>query len=206
MLADPFACSHHRAPDYFSESIRSYRGFWGWPCKSYINYLLGLCPHTDELVVAGEDCVSTTRGIFLITTNSAAPFAMGRWTDMPVDVTKVAQADISPSPISGADPLLRQLDTWGKLDGHFNNKAKKMMAFNAVADFRWDELVGNGVDDGPGATPDSTTVRYPLQKKSQFTTAFTNLDETNEIGNNQSISRESFLALYHKLFGNNVLE
>lgn len=86
-FADPIACSHHRAPDYFSESIRSFRGFWGWPCGSYISYLLGLCPHSPDLVVAGEDCRQTTRGMFMINTRSRSPFAEGRWTDMPTTAT-----------------------------------------------------------------------------------------------------------------------
>lgn len=59
---DPFACSHHRAADYFTESIRSDLGFWGWPCNSYISYMLGLCPRTNELHLAGEDTRETSKG------------------------------------------------------------------------------------------------------------------------------------------------
>lgn len=116
LFADPFACSHHRAPDYYAESIRSFRGFWGWTCRSYINYLLGLCPKSDQLFVAGEDCLGVTRGMFLVTTNSISPFAVGRWTDV-IGVT----ANISKSAFTTTEPLQRQIDPWGKIDGHFNN-------------------------------------------------------------------------------------
>ncbi|KAG4068087.1 hypothetical protein HA402_001512 [Bradysia odoriphaga] len=77
-LPDPLACSHHRAPQYYAESIRSLAGFWGWSCQSYMNYLLGLCPKSEKLFVAGEDCRTETRGMFLVTTNSVAPFAIGQ--------------------------------------------------------------------------------------------------------------------------------
>ncbi|KAJ6626576.1 Pancreatic lipase-related protein 3, partial [Pseudolycoriella hygida] len=112
--SNPFACSHHRAPDYYAESIRSFRGFWGWPCRSYINYLLGLCPKSDRIVVAGEDCRSETRGMFLVTTNSVSPFAIGRWTDNVGVGDKISK-------VSFADPLQRQIDPFGKIEGHFNN-------------------------------------------------------------------------------------
>lgn len=50
-----FQCSHHRAPEYFSESIRSTVGFWGWRCQSYLYYLLGICkPAIDQQAAAGE--------------------------------------------------------------------------------------------------------------------------------------------------------
>lgn len=112
--ADPISCSHHRAPDYFTESINSDRGFWGWQCASYINYLLGFCPRSDALHQAGEDCRPNTKGMYMITTNSAAPFASGQWSMASTESSK-----------SGAfyrrDPLQEQIDEWGKLDGEFNN-------------------------------------------------------------------------------------
>lgn len=50
-----FQCSHHRAPEYFGESIRSVIGFWGWRCQSYIYYLFGMCtPSSDQQAVAGR--------------------------------------------------------------------------------------------------------------------------------------------------------
>lgn len=106
---DPFACSHHRAADYYTESIQSERGFWGWPCNSYYSYLLGMCPRTNELHLAGEDCRDTTRGMFLITTNSEAPFASGQWT-----------LQSPPSSNKRRDPFLEIIDSYGKLESAFN--------------------------------------------------------------------------------------
>ncbi|XP_055594311.1 phospholipase A1 member A-like [Uranotaenia lowii] len=113
---NPMACSHHRAPDYFAESIRSLTGFWGWKCTSYIYYLLGLCPHNQYQVVAGEDCTPGTEGMFMITTNSDAPFAIGRWTD-------TLQKKGVPLHKFGIDrdPFINDIDQWGKLDSNFNN-------------------------------------------------------------------------------------
>lgn len=50
-----FQCSHHRAPEYFGESIRSTVGFWGWECQSFIYYVFGWCkPVIDLQALAGE--------------------------------------------------------------------------------------------------------------------------------------------------------
>ncbi|KAI8119938.1 hypothetical protein FF38_07176 [Lucilia cuprina] len=123
---NPFACSHQRATAYFLESIRSPKGFWGWACSSYIAYLLGMCPATNYLVEAGENVKRTTRGMFLINTNDTSPFALGKWTDLPtLGVKKPSSAagismTFRPPPQKG-DPLLRNIDEWGKLDYSFNN-------------------------------------------------------------------------------------
>lgn len=85
-------------------------------------------------MIAGEDCVTTTRGMFLITTNGVAPFATGRWTDEPIGLTKNGLDDITKPVKKTGDPLLQQLDQWGKLEGGFNNR----ISFNALAD--WDQL------------------------------------------------------------------
>lgn len=115
---DAFACSHHRAPDYFSESITSLRGFWGWPCSSYMSYLLGFCRRTNNLVIAGEDCKTTTRGMYFLVTNSISPYASGRWTDS----SGITKNIFGPSSsLSQGDPLQQQIDQWGKLDSDFNN-------------------------------------------------------------------------------------
>lgn len=115
---DVFACSHHRAPDYFSESITSLRGFWGWPCNSYISYLLGFCRRTNNLVIAGEDCKPSTRGMYFLVTNDVSPFATGRWTD----ISGITKNVFGPtSTLSQGDPLQQQIDQWGKLDSDFNN-------------------------------------------------------------------------------------
>jgi hypothetical protein len=61
------------------ESIRSAEGFYGWKCRSYFHYVLGLCPFTvDDMLLAGEKCDVTARGVYLVKTNSEFPFAMGR--------------------------------------------------------------------------------------------------------------------------------
>lgn len=111
LISDPFACSHHRAADYFTESILSDRGFWGWPCNSYYSYLLGMCPRSNELHLAGEDCRESTKGMFLITTNSESPFASGQWTLQPTSKY--------PSN-SRRDPFLERIDEYGKLESAFN--------------------------------------------------------------------------------------
>ncbi|XP_055319675.1 pancreatic triacylglycerol lipase [Sitodiplosis mosellana] len=109
--SNPFACSHHRAAEYFTESILSDRGFWGWSCNSYYSYLLGMCPRSNELHLAGEDCRDTTKGMFLITTNSESPFASGQWT--------LQQTTKYPSN-SRRDPFLERIDEYGKLESAFN--------------------------------------------------------------------------------------
>lgn len=145
-FSDAFACSHHRSPDYYAESIRSYKGFWGWACSSYINYLLGLCPRTNYLVIAGEDCAPNTRGMFLITTNGMAPFATGRWADAPLGVTKNGLGDLTGPVKHSGDPLLQHLDQWGKLEGAFNNvQNPNPMAFNDLLDAQWDDVMGSAL-------------------------------------------------------------
>lgn len=123
LFSDPFACSHQRATAYFLESIRSPKGFWGWSCSSYIAYLLSMCPPTNYLVEAGETVKRTTRGMFLIDTNDTAPFALGKWTDLPtLGAKKPSRASMTfRPPLQQGDPLLRSIDEWGKLDYSFNN-------------------------------------------------------------------------------------
>ncbi|XP_053959392.1 lipase member H [Anastrepha ludens] len=124
---NPFACSHQRAVEYFQESIRSRKGFWGWACSSYISYLLGMCPQTNYLHEAGENIKTSTKGMFLIDTNDTAPYALGKWTDLPTlgkqkpAVTKGPLTITLPPAGNFRDPLLRQIDQWNKLDTNFNN-------------------------------------------------------------------------------------
>lgn len=68
--------------------------------------------------VSGEDCRSSTQGIFFMNTNSAPPFAIGRLTDF--TRTKVIKT-ISFGPVRDVDPFLKEIDTFGKLEGNFNN-------------------------------------------------------------------------------------
>ncbi|XP_014103240.1 pancreatic triacylglycerol lipase [Bactrocera oleae] len=123
---NPFACSHQRAVEYFAESIRSRKGFWGWPCSSYISYLLNMCPPTNYLIEAGEDIKLSTKGMFLAETNDTAPYALGKWTDLPTlgrQKPTINNGRITitlPQPSAFRDPLLQQVDQWNKLDSHFN--------------------------------------------------------------------------------------
>uniref|UniRef100_A0A336M620 CSON012680 protein n=1 Tax=Culicoides sonorensis TaxID=179676 RepID=A0A336M620_CULSO len=119
MGTNPFACSHHRAPDYFMESIRSFSGFWGWPCDSYIYYLLGYCPPKNPLILAGEDCRPDTKGMFFITTNPATPYALGKWHDLTQDVS--ADSPQFPAPLKNRNPFDMEIDKWGKLQYEFND-------------------------------------------------------------------------------------
>ncbi|CRK97955.1 CLUMA_CG011327, isoform A, partial [Clunio marinus] len=114
-----FQCSHHRAPDYFAESIRSVDGFWGWRCQNYIYYLLGMCtPTSEDQTIAGEDCRSSSSGMFFIKTNSESPFALGRVTNL---VRSINTQTISFNTIRDVDPLMKEIDAFGKLAGNFNN-------------------------------------------------------------------------------------
>ncbi|CAG9805163.1 unnamed protein product [Chironomus riparius] len=124
---NPFQCSHHRAPDYFAESIQSVVGFWGWKCQSYFYYLLGMCtPKSESQTQAGEDCRSSSRGLYFINTNAASPFAVGRLTESENSFKAHQQQRQNPqqitvNPILHADPFQREIDIFGKLEGNFNN-------------------------------------------------------------------------------------
>lgn len=117
--AHVFQCSHHRAPVYYAESIRSAVGFWGWQCQSYIYYLFGICKPTFDLqAIAGEDCRSSSEGMYFMNTNAAAPFAVGRITS---NTRQKSFGGISFDPVRNVDPFLKEIDTFGKIDGNFNN-------------------------------------------------------------------------------------
>lgn len=70
-----------------------------------------MCPRSNELHLAGEDCRETSKGMFLVTTNNEAPYASGQWTIQPA--TKYPSN-------SRRDPFLEQIDEYGKLDSSFN--------------------------------------------------------------------------------------
>lgn len=73
--------------------------------------------------IAGEDCRLTTKGMFFISTNPARPYALGRIIDEATgsDQTKSAGIISFSAPRINVDPLLRQIDVFGKLGGNFNN-------------------------------------------------------------------------------------
>ncbi|XP_026480171.1 uncharacterized protein LOC113386617 [Ctenocephalides felis] len=123
---NPFACSHHRAPDYFCESINSRKGFWGWSCPSFLYYLLGLCPPRSNQIQAGEDCAPNSKGFHLVETRSDMPFALGKITELSEsngqdtrDVFNQLQR-LTLYPTKPQQSTMNR-DDWGKLEGGFNN-------------------------------------------------------------------------------------
>lgn len=84
--------------------------------------MLGLCPPTSEMqAVAGEDCRMATRGMYFINTNAAAPFALGRIADS-INMNRASfPEEVFFNPISHIDPFQKEIDTFGKLEGNFNN-------------------------------------------------------------------------------------
>ena len=70
------------------------------------------------LSFSGEDCRSTTTGIYFMNTNPNSPFALGRITDL--TRTKNIKT-ISFNTVRNTDPFLKEIDTFGKLEGNFNN-------------------------------------------------------------------------------------
>jgi hypothetical protein len=58
----PF-CSHLHSAIYFAESVTSDVGFWGRPCASFWQYILGLCPGEsvpeEQQVLMGDACSGT---------------------------------------------------------------------------------------------------------------------------------------------------
>ncbi|XP_073825783.1 pancreatic lipase-related protein 2-like [Musca autumnalis] len=132
---NPFPCFHHRALDYYLESIRSDKGFWGWPCSSYLAYVLGECPRTNYLVELGENMSTSTKGMFFVETNGESPYAMGKWTESITpppsnnntvdsnikDESILQPIDESETSSSRIERLLSSTNQWQKLNYHFNN-------------------------------------------------------------------------------------
>ncbi|XP_076245944.1 uncharacterized protein LOC143186258 [Calliopsis andreniformis] len=75
-----FKCDHHRAVMYFAESINSDVGFWGWQCRGFFYYVLGMCPQRPPAVLAGDKVDRSKRGFYLVKTNSHSPYAMGNFS------------------------------------------------------------------------------------------------------------------------------
>jgi pancreatic lipase-related protein 2 len=75
-------------------------------------------PIKDDQAIAGEDCRSSAKGIYFITTNADAPFALGRITDL---IQTKSINTISFSTVRNVDPFLKEIDDFGKLQGNFNN-------------------------------------------------------------------------------------
>lgn len=81
-----FACNHHRAPIYFAESINTQKGFYGWPCPSYASYVLGRCPPKEPQIIMGEHVSKAAEGIYLVITDSVAPYAVGKFTGSLIEI------------------------------------------------------------------------------------------------------------------------
>lgn len=79
-----------------------------------------MCPlDINKLFVAGEDVRTTTRGMHFINTRSESPYAQGRYRQSANMFRQ--QSDYAWMPTKRRDPLLEEIDQWGKLDGAFNN-------------------------------------------------------------------------------------
>lgn len=72
----------------------------------------------EQQALAGEDCRSSYSGLYFMNTNAASPYALGRISEMMQ--TKNLKT-ISFDPIRNVDPFLREIDTFGKIEGTFNN-------------------------------------------------------------------------------------
>lgn len=75
-------------------------------------------PTSESQILAGEDCRASSRGLFFITTNAASPFANGRILDA---MSSAKTHQVFFNPISHIDPFQKEIDTFGKLEGNFNN-------------------------------------------------------------------------------------
>ncbi|XP_059470193.1 phospholipase A1 member A-like [Neocloeon triangulifer] len=77
----PAVCSHLLAPTYFAESIlESARGFFGYPCQSFLYYAAGWCDEKTakkDSIVMGEYCPQGARGVFVVNTGKEAPYSLG---------------------------------------------------------------------------------------------------------------------------------
>lgn len=68
-------CSHQRAAQTYTESVRTPKSFVGVKCDSWKHFLQGL--RHDDYAVMGYGSSSTTRGLFYLRTASAPPYGLG---------------------------------------------------------------------------------------------------------------------------------
>ncbi|XP_018564368.1 uncharacterized protein LOC108905824 [Anoplophora glabripennis] len=90
-----FACNHHRAPLYYAESVNTEKGFFGWPCPSYLQYLLGRCPPKDPQIMIGEFISPHARGVYLVITESVSPYAVGKYDGPAIEILLKSDRDRS---------------------------------------------------------------------------------------------------------------
>lgn len=72
-------CNHMIAIAYFSESVRSEKGFWSKRCKKLEGVIEGKCDSDGVHKRMGGEPIDTTEGIFYLKTEENFPFAQG-WT------------------------------------------------------------------------------------------------------------------------------
>lgn len=72
--------------------------------------------------VAGEDCRSSSRGMYFIKTGDVSPYAIGRLSEEIISITEKQQTlPMILSKVKNADPFQQEIDSFGKLEGNFNN-------------------------------------------------------------------------------------
>uniref|UniRef100_A0A1A9VIC5 Lipase domain-containing protein n=1 Tax=Glossina austeni TaxID=7395 RepID=A0A1A9VIC5_GLOAU len=180
-----FACSHQRAPAYYLESIRSPQGFWGWPCSSYLTYILGMCPPNDYLVEAGEHVKPSTRGLFIIKTKEAFPFALGKGVDVLSlkDWWKKNKSTNESNikfeiPSQKVEPLQKFIDQWGKLDSTFNNLQEHET--ESPYDFMWTHVDDSNIADKPSVSIEEEDIKDLNKSPTHEKQLKINLDEYRE--------------------------
>ncbi|BES94719.1 Lipase [Nesidiocoris tenuis] len=70
-------CDHHRAAEYFAESINSKTGFWGARCHNVLYVMMDRCPHQPPYEMMGDGARTSAQGLFYVRTRSEKPYAMG---------------------------------------------------------------------------------------------------------------------------------
>ncbi|KAH8378160.1 hypothetical protein KR093_009729, partial [Drosophila rubida] len=70
-------CFHHRAAEYYAESIFSSIGFLGFNCKDLYHYMSNRCMPGGDLQPMGYHARPSARGSYLLKTNNYAPYARG---------------------------------------------------------------------------------------------------------------------------------
>jgi pancreatic triacylglycerol lipase len=70
------ACNHHRATEFYTESISS-NNFIARQCTDVSQINSQNCPGTGVTAIMGGDYAKSIRGVFFLETNAEAPFARG---------------------------------------------------------------------------------------------------------------------------------
>ncbi|KAH8282651.1 hypothetical protein KR054_008976, partial [Drosophila jambulina] len=78
----PGSCSHDRAPQFYAESIKSTKGFWGRQCAGWLAHLVNLCPTSGEQQLMGYKVSLEAKGSYFLQTASSSPFALGKQEDV----------------------------------------------------------------------------------------------------------------------------